>query len=92
MGAKKKDVEIELTSVGGETPEEFVVTIEVNVGGKVVKHTFKGKSDAEIEAKVKRLKRSAKWFGSTLVRILLSSGKANDKLIAKIEKVMSKID
>lgn len=90
MGAKKKNIEIDLTEV--ETAEELSVIVEVNVGGKTVRHTFKGKTDAEIEAKVKRLKRSAKWFGSTLVRILLSSGKANEKLIAKIEKVMSKID
>lgn len=90
MGAKKKNIEIDLTEV--ETAEELSVIVEVNVGGKTVRHTFKGKSEAEIEDKVKRLKRSAKWFGSTLVRILLSSGKANENLIAKIEKVMSKID
>ena len=90
MGAKKKNIEIDLTEV--ETAEELSVIVEVNVGGKTVRHTFSGKSEAEIEDKVKRLKRSAKWFGSTLVRILLSSGKANEKLIAKIEKVMSKID
>jgi hypothetical protein len=94
--AKKKDLpettpETEnITPIVDVTPEtENVVTIHVIMNGKTIVKTFTIKSEDEIEEKIKRIQRSVKFWGSILVRILVN-GKANQKLIDRINKILGK--
>jgi hypothetical protein len=94
--AKKKDspettTETENTTpIVAVTPEtENVVTIHVIMNGKTIVKTFTVKSEDEIEEKIKRIQRSVKFWGSILVRILVN-GKANQKLIDRINKILGK--
>jgi hypothetical protein len=68
---------------------ENVVTIHVIMNGKTIVKTFTVKSEDEIEEKIKRIQRSVKFWGSILVRILVN-GKANQKLIDRINKILGK--
>ena len=92
--AKKKDspetTTETTTPVIEAVPEtENVVTIHVVMNGKTIVKTFTVKSEDEIEEKIKRIQRSVKFWGSILVRILVN-GKANQKLIDRINKILGK--
>jgi hypothetical protein len=92
--AKKKDLPETTaettTPVIEAVPEtENVVTIHVIMNGKTIVKTFTVKSEDEIEEKIKRIQRSVKFWGSILVRILVN-GKANQKLIDRINKILGK--
>jgi uncharacterized protein YlzI (FlbEa/FlbD family) len=92
--AKKKDspetTAETTTPVIEAVPEtENVVTIHVIMNGKTIVKTFTVKSEDEIEEKIKRIQRSVKFWGSILVRILVN-GKANQKLIDRINKILGK--
>jgi len=94
--AKKKDLPETTTETENTTPivdvtpeTENVVTIHVIMNGKTIVKTFTIKSEDEIEEKIKRIQRSVKFWGSILVRILVN-GKANEKLIDRINKILGK--
>jgi hypothetical protein len=94
--AKKKDSPETTTETENTTPivdvtpeTENVVTIHVIMNGKTIVKTFTVKSEDEIEEKIKRIQRSVKFWGSILVRVLVN-GKANQKLIDRINKILGK--
>jgi hypothetical protein len=82
------ETKTESGSHSGSEPTDFVVTITLNIGGRTQNFTYRGKSEEEVMAKIKRAKRSINWFGSVLMRVLVRNEKVNQKLIGKIEKIL----
>lgn len=88
VGAPDEVTTDEATVNTGSEPTDFVATITLNIGGRTQNFTYRGKTEEEIMAKIKRAKRSINWFGSVLMRVLVRNEKVNQKLIQKIEKIL----
>lgn len=83
--AKKDKTNVDIVS---ET--ENVVTIHVNVNGRVITKSITIKTDGEIEEKVRRITRNVKFFGGILVRVLMNGKSADEIIFKRIEKILNK--
>jgi hypothetical protein len=70
--------------------QDNVITITVNKGEKEFVYRFHVQTDAEIDAKLRKIKRRVKWWGGLIVRVLINRGKADSKLVSVIQKIIEK--
>jgi len=70
--------------------QDNVVTITINKGDKEYKYRIHVQSDAELDAKLRKIKRRVKWWGGLVVRVLINRGKADSKLVRVIQKIIEK--
>jgi hypothetical protein len=70
--------------------QDNVITITVNKGEKEFVYRFHVQTDAEIDAKLRKIKRRVKWWGGLIVRVLINRGKADSKLVSIIQKIIEK--
>jgi hypothetical protein len=70
--------------------QDNVITITISKGDKEFKYRFHVQTDAEIDAKLRKIKRRVKWWGGLIVRVLINRGKADSKLVSVIQKIIEK--
>ena len=70
--------------------QDNVVTITINKGDKEYKYRIHVQSDAELDAKLRKIKRRVKWWGGLVVRVLINRGNADSKLVRVIQKIIEK--
>jgi len=70
--------------------QDNIVTITVSKGDKEFVYRFHVQTDAEIDAKLRKIKRRVKWWGGVLVNVLVNRGKADSKLVRAIQKIIEK--